>query len=264
MPGAELAFDHYAAEYDAHFTASAIGKLQRERVWKMLREIDPSVFPEVLEIGCGTGEDARWFAKRGFNVTATDASEGMTGIAKEKLQREKLSAAVICCRAEDLAQQFSRKQFDFIFSDFGALNCLSPEAFQTLSNDLAGMLRPGGKLVLVIMGRDCRWEQWYFRRKGELEKANRRKRKDGVETVIDGETFFTWYYSPEEVSAFFAKHFTVDRIRPVGYFLPPSYLENYFSKRPLRLRMLALAERLFPFSILAGKADHFFIECTKR
>ena len=38
----------------------------------------------VLELGCGSGNDAIWFAKKGFNVTAVDISEKEINLAKEK------------------------------------------------------------------------------------------------------------------------------------------------------------------------------------
>ena len=45
---------------------------------------------KILEIGCGSGRDARALANMGFSVVATDASEGMIREAK------RLSAGKVC------------------------------------------------------------------------------------------------------------------------------------------------------------------------
>jgi len=54
-------FDTAAANYDTSFTHTAVGKLQRDRIYFFLEKfnlIQPS--HSILEINCGTGEDAIW------------------------------------------------------------------------------------------------------------------------------------------------------------------------------------------------------------
>jgi ubiquinone/menaquinone biosynthesis C-methylase UbiE len=60
---AGLAFDALAGEYDKMFTTSLIGRAQREAVWDVL---DRTFFPgeKILELNCGTGEDALHLARR--------------------------------------------------------------------------------------------------------------------------------------------------------------------------------------------------------
>ena len=66
-------FDALAADYDRSFTASAIGQRMRAAVW---RRLDTAFAPgeRVLELNCGTGEDAVHLAERGVRVLATDVS----------------------------------------------------------------------------------------------------------------------------------------------------------------------------------------------
>jgi ubiquinone/menaquinone biosynthesis C-methylase UbiE len=80
-------FDILAETYDADFTQSQIGKLQRERVWKFLQAILQTLGRplKILEINCGTGEDALRLAAMGHNIVATDASEIMIEKAQQKL-----------------------------------------------------------------------------------------------------------------------------------------------------------------------------------
>lgn len=77
------AFDRLASRYDKLWTLSSIGRHQRAAVWRVL---DPLIRPGdfVLDLGCGTGEDALHFLSRGAHVHALDASAEMIRIAREK------------------------------------------------------------------------------------------------------------------------------------------------------------------------------------
>src|SRR5437667_9246368 len=77
------AFDNLAPRYDELWTNSSIGRLQRAAVWK---EIDPLVRrgDHILDIGCGTGEDARHLMDGGVRVTAIDESPEMVRIACQR------------------------------------------------------------------------------------------------------------------------------------------------------------------------------------
>ena len=69
------AFDELAPTYDEDFTGSLIGRLQRQAFWRILRgEIDGGT---ILDLGCGTGEDAVRLAKRACRVDALDVSPEM-------------------------------------------------------------------------------------------------------------------------------------------------------------------------------------------
>ncbi|MFN8181110.1 MAG: methyltransferase domain-containing protein [Bacteroidia bacterium] len=80
-------FDAVAQAYDQQFTRSATGRLQRERVHRFIETMPLLKKPaRVLELNCGTGEDALWLARKGHQVTATDNSAGMLDAAREKFR----------------------------------------------------------------------------------------------------------------------------------------------------------------------------------
>jgi ubiquinone/menaquinone biosynthesis C-methylase UbiE len=263
MQKAEVAFDEYAAAYDEEFTFSSVGKLQRARVWKFLsKNCSSATHPEVLELNCGTGEDALWFLRNGYKITATDLSNEMVNVAKEKLKDK--NASVFQSDITAIASTLNNKKFDLVFSDFGGLNCLAPSTLKEMSAVFSGLLNPGGRLIFVIMSRNCMWEQWYFKRKDDHANAFRRRSEKGVEAVIFDKKFSTWYYSPGEIVSFFSGHFKMKQHKPIGIALPPSYLDAYFRKHSFYLNMLNLLEKFFgKFSSLSDKADHYIIELEK-
>jgi ubiquinone/menaquinone biosynthesis C-methylase UbiE len=82
------AFDSLAPHYDAAWTETFIGRLQRQQVWRELQ----STFrtgERVLEFGCGTGADAAFLARAGVRVHATDPRDA--GAAQGQNGREELT-----------------------------------------------------------------------------------------------------------------------------------------------------------------------------
>ncbi|MBC7863051.1 MAG: methyltransferase domain-containing protein [Bacteroidia bacterium] len=257
-------FDAYAEGYDTHFTNSPIGRMQRERVHRFFKRFVKTK-KNILEINCGTGEDAVWMARAGHSVLATDMSKEMLNQAEKKKHIRKIDNLELQhCAFKDL-HTLKTKPFDLIFSNFGGLNCVSKDELKQLSDDFSNLLLPKGRLVLVIMGRKCKWERSYFKKKKENEKAKRRMSEEGIKTMISGCSVETWYYSPKEIIRIFAANFNAVNTKPVGLFIPPSYLNNYFGKKKITLNILNLLEKLFgEFSVFSDYADHYFIILEKK
>ena len=109
-------FDVAAKQYDTVFTFSNIGKAQRSRVYKYVNPLlkkDHKL--NILELNCGTGEDAIYFAKVNkvkHDVIATDISEGMISASKAKKYTNNLEFKVQDINA--LSNTSFNKKFDFI------------------------------------------------------------------------------------------------------------------------------------------------------
>ena len=84
MKAAAYAFDRHAADYDAQFTHTVVGRIQRRQVWSSIDRLKLPTNPRVLELNCGTGEDAQEWTQRGANVLATDVSGKMVELAATK------------------------------------------------------------------------------------------------------------------------------------------------------------------------------------
>ena len=258
-------FDRVAADYDRQFTDTPVGRLQRARVHRLLDQLlTTPALDHVLEFSCGTGADARWLAQRGCHVLATDSSQGMIATAREKTAHWSFPSPAPTFRVlpfERLHELELERPVDLVLSNFGGLNCLSPEALREWGQGLAPQIRPGGYLAAVVMGRFCAWETAYFLLKGNWSRAWRRRSKGPVLADLgDGASIATWYYSPREFARHCGAHFSVVAIRPIGLAVPPSYLDPWFRRRPGWLQRLAYWEaRWGERAWGAGLADHYWI-----
>lgn len=257
-------FDHIATNYDSLFTNSAIGQLQRAHVWNYIEKVIPELKGfDMLELNCGTGEDAVLFGDRGFSIVATDISEEMLKVTQQKVRQYSMQHRISSqyLDLDSFDETSFNKKFDLIFSNFGGLNCINPESLRNLLSKIPTALKPGGRFIGVIMPKVCVWEQLYFLAKFSPSKAFRRMTDREVVVNLNGVYMATWYYSPSQVIDWGAEHFSVVCRKPVGIALPPSYLENFFMKRPKLLTMLNKLERRFnSFSSLSSLSDHFLID----
>jgi len=251
----EQDFDHIAHEYDKGFTNTLIGAEQRKQVWKHLVPLQKGL--KCLELNCGTGEDAKRLCEMGCEVDATDISSEMLLVTQQKISR--LGGRTFQLNINDLSPaHVNNKQL--IFSNFGGLNCISPTDWKELALTLRH-LPNHARIVLVIMGRKCLWERCYFRIKPKNSWS--RRNKEAVMANVEGVKVKTWYYSPSQIKDFL-KDFKFVKSRPIGFFVPPSYLENFFTKRSGLFRLLALLDQLVgQMAFLANYSDHFYIEFRK-
>ncbi len=257
-------FDHIASSYDSLFTKSAIGQLQRAQVWNYIEKITPQLNGfDMLELNCGTGEDAVLFGDRGFSIVATDISEEMLKVTQQKVRQYSMQHRISSqyLDLDSFDETSFNKKFDLIFSNFGGLNCINPESFRNLLTKIPMALKPGGRFVGVIMPKACLWESLYFLAKLSPTKAFRRFTDQEVVVNLNGVYMTTWYYSPSQVIEWSKEHFKRIHHKPIGIALPPSYLENFFSERPRLLSFMNRLERRFnSFSSLSSLSDHFLID----
>lgn len=260
-------FDIVAREYDAAFTDTPIGRLLRDRVWVLLsRQMATTRRTTALELNCGTGEDAVWLAGQGWRVLATDISAEMVAATKAKAKKAGLEAMIraeVCSIADIARLTPGALEPGLICSNFGGLNCLSPAEIKNLGIDLQELIPQNGIFAAVVMSRFCCWEALYFLLKGKPREAFRRlSRKPVAARLGESAGVATWYYSPAEFRKLMGSGFGHTQstvVYPVGFWLPPSYLNPFFNKYPRFLRLLNFLEKHCTPAWLAPMADHFFI-----
>jgi len=253
------AFDAMACSYDASFTHSSVGMVLREIVWSRADQVFNAP-GHLLELGCGTGEDAIRFGHCGFEVTATDASSLMIDVARAKARKATAADNLefLCVPMEHVATAFRGRQFDGLFSNFGAVNCVAN--LRALSANVAAVLTPGAPLLWVVMGRHVPWEWFWYLVRGQPGKALRRLRPEGAQWR--GLTIC--YPTPAAITAALAPDFAVTRISPLGCVLPPSYAADWLDRSPRALAALSRMERAAQRSqLLANWSDHYIIEARR-
>jgi SAM-dependent methyltransferase len=259
-------FDAVAAEYDTNFTHSRLGRLLRARVWRALADQRAlagcfAAGQHVLELTCGTGEDAVWLAQRGVYVTATDGSAVMTRLTAAKAAGAGVSDYItthtlsLQAITHPSACSLLPAPFDGVFSNFGGLNTIAD--LRPLAEALAGLVRPGGRALFVLMGPFCPWEIGWHALHGEWGTAVRRFRRSAPAT-IGGAVIPVWYPSARHVRQAFAPWFRHRRTESLGLSLPPSYLGHLVERWPGLFGRLARLEQATA-RLTGGWGDHYII-----
>ena len=269
MPRATHAsvFDAVAADYDRAFTHTPLARVLRDAVWARLAEVvRPGV--RVLEIGCGTGEDAVWAARRGAQVLATDVSPAMLDVTRTKAERagmaDKVETRLVDAEAPLLraAGDGAGVRADVGFSNFGALNCVSD--LHPIAGALAQWVRPGGSLVLVFINRWCAWEIAWHLLHLQPRAAIRRLLRGGVDARVGGGIVHIRYPSIGAMRRAFSPSFRLKRVTGLGVFLPPSYLEPVVAQRPRLFAVLKRWEETLASQFgFRSLADHVILELDR-
>ncbi|WP_044400310.1 bifunctional 2-polyprenyl-6-hydroxyphenol methylase/3-demethylubiquinol 3-O-methyltransferase UbiG [Lacinutrix sp. Hel_I_90] len=256
-------FDIASRAYDTVFTFSNIGKAQRNRVFKYINPfLKQGKKLSILELNCGTGADAIQFGQLGHSVIATDISDGMITTATAKPHPENVSFQLQDINT--LTATTFNKTFDLIFSNFGGLNCLSQQQLQSFLKESSLLLKPKGKLILVIMPKNCLWEYLYFSLKRNFKKAKRRNTTKSVLANVEGIHVETWYYNPKDIISLTSDLYTLEKLKPIGLTIPPSYFEkSILAKKPL-LSLFKSIDNRVTGKFWAKYADHFLIELIKK
>ena len=268
LPGMESARRPFAAlarDYDAVFSRTSLGERLRRAVWAHLdRAFAPG--SRVLDLGCGTGEDALHLASRGVRVVAVDREPAMLseterktralgGLAQLETREADLSSPLL---ADDV-RRGSPDFFDGAYSNFGALNCV-PDLNATASQ-IASLLPRDAPFLACVMGPAVPWEWGWFLAKGDARRAFRRLSGDPVEW----RGLAVSYPSVAEFAEAFAGRFSIKSAVAIGALLPPSYVREWIEKRPSLLDWLDRAERrLESLPSLSLFADHYLVWMTRQ
>jgi len=246
-------FDSAALTYDADFTHTPLARALRARVWERLDHLFPPG-SRVLELACGTGEDAHYLASHGVRVLATDQSEVMLAIARQKCAGLPVEFARLDLEDRDWRLEVGDR-FDGAFSNFGGLNVLA--SYQSLISNLQSLIKPGGPALLVLMGRWCAWEIFWHLAHLDPRAAFRRLPPEGAVAWVGGTAVRVRYPTPASLRRAFAPHFRLARVRPLGVLLPPSYLEPLTRRRFFPFRLFAWLDRRLPLPLWS---DHILYE----
>lgn len=262
VSAAGAAFDQLAAEYDRIFTESFIGRAQRNAVWKVLMNTFKAN-DKVLELNCGTGEDALFLARRGISVFACDASGRMIGRAEQRLNLEPERLPIVFCQlpTERIGELRPDVPFDGTFSNFSGLNCVAD--LGALAGTLSGAVKLGGRLLLCFSSRFCLIEIGYYLFRGQAKKALRRCKGNTIATL--GNLRVPVYYPTlSQIRRDFAPHFELRSCRGIGVVVPPSYCESWAQRhRKVFRRLCRIEDVIADIPVFRVMGDHVLL-CLER
>ena len=144
------------AVYDAPNVETYVFRLYG-RIIKHEFGLDGSTHPKMLDFGCGSGGNCKFFAEKGFNVHGVDQSRIDINRIKERIPY--LASNFKCisplCKPDDI--WFDDTIFDIIVS-FQTLYYLSDTDLKIRLQSLYNMLKPGGFFIATMMHSSC----WYY------------------------------------------------------------------------------------------------------
>lgn len=217
----------------------------------------------MLELNCGTGIDALYFASQGIYVMATDNAPGMLEQLERKVQAADLQERISVerCSFNNLESLGTTPQYDYVFSDFGGLNCTN--RLDKVLADLDKLLKPGGHFSLVIMPPVCLWEMAMIFR-GYFKTAFRRLRKGGTVAYVEGLPFQCFYYDPGFIVKHLGNRYQLKSLKGLSVLVPPPYIEHFVERHPKLFAMLQHWEnKLCDTTPFNRWGDHFIITMQK-
>jgi 2-polyprenyl-3-methyl-5-hydroxy-6-metoxy-1,4-benzoquinol methylase len=120
-----------------------IGRPQQEFV---RLEESGAISGDVLDVGCGTGENALFLASRGHVVWGVDSAPTAIQIARRKAEERGLAATFLVRDALNLDQV--GRTFDTVI-DSGLFHALSDLERPCFVRNLSGILKPGGIYLML-------------------------------------------------------------------------------------------------------------------
>jgi SAM-dependent methyltransferase len=106
---------------------------------------------KAIVVGCGLGDDSEELARRGLEVTAFDISP--TAIAWTRRRFPQSLVKYVVADLLSIPNQW-HGAFDFVFEAYTLQVLPTPLHSQALAS-LAGMVAPGGTLLVICRGRDA-------------------------------------------------------------------------------------------------------------
>ncbi|MBS1683007.1 MAG: methyltransferase domain-containing protein [Bacteroidetes bacterium] len=252
----EAAFSKQSVHFDEDDRANPILQQWRQKIYD---HVDSLLKPNsrILELNAGTGIDAIRFASKGHFVYATDISEGMVAQIRQKISKYSLDENIYVRQISFEKINQIEEKFDFVFSNFGGLNCI--EDLKKVTRHLPKLLNANGIVTCVIMPKIAPWE-WTWALKGKLKEAFRRFKTKGATAKLEGEVFTTFYHSWSEIKISLGSDFELLKSEGLGIFAAPPSALNFNSRFPVLNRYLNIWDKYlckkFPFN---RWGDHIII-----
>jgi ubiquinone/menaquinone biosynthesis C-methylase UbiE len=255
LAAAAGAFNLLAPSYDRTFGLSPVGLYFRYQVQERLRLRFPRG-ARVLELGCGSGDDALFLAAQGVRVHAVDVAPGMIEAARAKAAARGVGEDVVRfeVRAAEEVGGLGPSTFDGAFSNFGALNCAELSA---VGEGLAAVLRPGAPVVLSVVGPRPL--------PGVVAEALTGRSARSATVKVAGRTIGVLTLSAADLRRALGSAFAWDGAFALGVLVPSPAHDAWVARNPMAFGALAALEGLVRrWPLVRGWGDHIVIEGSRR
>lgn len=132
----------------AYSAGSDWGKYASDILWSSREFLPPAA--RVLDLGCGTGRNAIFLARLGYEVLAVDISQ----VAIRQLESSARSAGVAvrteCADVRDI--KLPANHFDMVLA-YGVLNSIDPQYWSAILGKMQVATKPGGVNVVTFFTR---------------------------------------------------------------------------------------------------------------
>jgi SAM-dependent methyltransferase len=255
-----LAFDAAAPVYDADYEwLPGIRRIRSITSPLYLEYFPPG--SRLLELNCGTGNDAVFLAGKGMHVIATDISPAMISEVRKKAGLLQGTSGSVDARniPFDRIGELRPERFDGAYSNLGGLNCT--DRLDALAGDMGDLVRPGGIFIATVMPRFCLWETAAYLARFQGRKAFRRFSRGGTVADLHGGRVATFYHSPGDFRRAFSRSF--DHVRTLGLaiFMPPP---NFTRARALTSLMGGLDDLVAGLPGFRSIGDHYSIVLRRK
>lgn len=235
------AYDRNADKYDEFIENNPNLMRMRQRVYQFITARLPKD-SRILDLACGTGTDAIWFAQNGYSVFGVDISGEMLERAKEKAKELNLQNRL---SFEQLSytdlKDANIGQFDLTFSNFGGLNCVAD--MKLVAESVRPLLKPNARVIWALMPPFCLWESAMLLR-GKFKLATRRFA--GKSTVFkEGLNYPVYYYTPNQVAEAWGLGFQLESVEALSVITPPATNKDFAVNRPRLFETLSKLDDVF-------------------
>ncbi len=228
------AYDRNADQYDEFIKNNPNLSRMRQKVYEHVSAYLPQG-SRILDLACGTGTDAIWFAQHGYTVHGVDISGDMLKRAIDKVRALGLEKQVTFEQRSYTDLSGLQDQFDCTFSNFGGLNCVSN--LSMVASQVRPMLRANALVIWALMPPFCLWESAQALR-GRFKLAVRRF--SGKSMVHkEGLVYPVYYYTPRQVLFAWGPGFQSVSVKALSVITPPATNKDFGIKRPRAFEILS-------------------------
>ncbi|MGF6189339.1 class I SAM-dependent methyltransferase [Serratia sp. 2723] len=169
-------FDEYAGLYEKMLSWPYRKELELPTLEKLMGDLTGL---NVLDFGCGPGVIARWLNKCGASyIVGHDISVGMLNYARRREEKEKLGIQYI----SQIDGKYS-EHFDIVLAIYVMPYATHHKDLLTMSQTMAKVLKPGGRLITLPIHPDFNSDPEYYRPFG-LRLIEEQPRADGSQVRL--------------------------------------------------------------------------------